>query len=124
VLLAFAGLALLLAAVGLYGVLSYSVAQRRREIGVRTALGATRSRIVWLIVREGMTVAVLGLAAGVAASAAVTRLMQSLLVGVEPLDAVSFVLGPLALLVVAFIACIVPARSAADTDPAITLRSE
>jgi predicted permease len=124
VLLAFAVVALVLAAVGLYGVLSYNVAERRREIGVRTALGATRAGIVWLVVREGMTVTVLGLAAGVAASAAVTRLMQNLLFGIEPLDAVSFLLGPAALVVVALLACIVPARSAAAVDAAVTLRSE
>jgi predicted permease len=124
VLLAFAGLALILAAVGLYGVLSYTVARRQREIGVRSALGATRAGIMTMILREGMTIVVLGLAIGLASAAALTRLMQSLLVGVQPMDTVSFIAAPAALVVVALIACAVPARRAAATDPAIALRCE
>jgi putative ABC transport system permease protein len=124
VLLSFAALALVLAAVGLYGVLSYTVARRRREMGVRSALGATRMGIVTMIVREGMTVVFLGLAVGLLAAAGVTRLMQALLVGVEPIDAVSFAVAPAALLLVALVACAIPARRAAATDPAIALRSE
>lgn len=124
VLLSFAGLALLLAAVGLYGVLSYTVARRQREIGVRSALGATRAGIVTLILREGMIVVVFGLGVGLAAAAALTRLMQALLVGIEPLDPISFAAAPAALIVVALIACAVPARRAAATDPAIALRCE
>ena len=124
VLLSFAALALLLAAVGLYGVLSYTVARRQREIGVRSALGATRASIVALVVREGMAVAVLGLAVGLGLAAALTRLMQTVLYGVEPLDPVSFAAAPAALLLVALIACAIPARRAAATDPAIALRRE
>jgi len=124
VLLSFAGLALMLAAVGLYGVLSYTVARRQREIGVRSALGATRAGIVAMILREGMTVVVFGLGVGLLAAAALTRLMQALLVGIEPLDTLSFVVAPAALVLVALIACAVPARRAAATDPAIALRCE
>jgi putative ABC transport system permease protein len=124
VLLSFAALAVLLAAVGLYGVLSYTVARRQREIGVRSALGATRAAIVAMIVREGLTVVVLGLVVGLAGAAGLTRLMQTLLVGIAPIDPMSFALAPAALFVVALLACAVPARRAAATDPAIALRCE
>jgi predicted permease len=124
VLLSFAVLALGLAAIGLYGVLSYMVARRRREIGVRSALGATRANIVALVVREGMTVTVVGLAVGLMLAAALTRLMQAALYGIQPLDPVSFVAAPAALVVVALIACVIPARRAAATDPATALRRE
>jgi putative ABC transport system permease protein len=124
VLLAFALLALLLAAVGLYGVLSYTVARRRREIGVRSALGASRSAIVRLILREGMTIALLGLLIGVAIAAALTRLLRTLLVGVEPLDPASFLFAAATVLAVSLITCGLPARIAARTDPAIALRME
>ena len=124
VLLAFAGIALLLAAIGLYGVLSYTVLRRQREIGVRTALGATRIRIVVMVMREGMAVALLGLVVGVVAAAGLTGLMQSLLVGIEPLDPLSFVAAPGALLMVAGAACVFPAVRAAGTDPALALRRD
>jgi putative ABC transport system permease protein len=124
VLVAFATLALMLAAVGLYGVLSYTVARRQREIGVRSALGATRAGIVAMILREGMAVVLFGLAIGLLSAAALTRLMQTLLVGVEPLDVTSFAVAPAALACVALVACAVPARRAAATDPAIALRCE
>lgn len=124
VLLAFAVLALGLAAVGLYGVLSYMVARRQREIGVRGALGATRANIVALVVREGMAVAVAGLAVGLVSAAALTRLMQAALYGVQPLDPVSFVAAPAVLIVVALVACTIPARRAAAIDPAHALRRE
>ena len=124
VLLAFAGIALLLAAVGLYGVLSYTVLRRQRDIGVRTALGATRTRIVAMIVREGMAVALCGLVIGVVAAAGLTGLMRSLLVGIEPLDTVSFAAAPAALVVVALAACALPALRAAGTDPALALRRD
>ena len=124
ILVAFAALALALAATGLYGVLSYSVSQRRREIGIRSALGATRANVIALVVRQGLAATVAGLLVGVIASALVTRLLQPLLFGITPLDVPSFALMPLILLVVALIACFVPARRAAATDPAITLRSE
>jgi len=124
VLAAFALLALVLASVGLYGVLSYSVSQRRRELGVRAALGASPRDLVAIVVREGMTVAVAGLAAGLAGAALVTRFMREALFGVQPLDAASFMAAPLLLLAVAAIACVLPASRAASTDPARALRTE
>ncbi|MEX2271010.1 MAG: ABC transporter permease [Vicinamibacterales bacterium] len=124
VLIAFAGLGLLLAATGLYGVLSYNVTTRRREIGVRAALGAERRDLIGLIVRQGLGVTIAGLVIGIAAAALLTRLMEKLLFGVEPLDPVSFALAPLVLLAVALVACVVPARRAARVDPAEALRAE
>jgi predicted permease len=124
VLAAFALLALMLASVGLYGVLSYGVSQRRRELGVRAALGASPRDLVAIVVREGLTVAAVGLAAGLAGAALVTRFMQDALFGVQPLDAASFMAAPLLLLAVAAIACVLPASRAASTDPARALRAE
>jgi putative ABC transport system permease protein len=124
VLGALAALALLLAAVGLYGVLSYSVSRRQREIGVRAALGASRPEILRLVVTQGLGVTVAGLVIGVVAAAAATRLMQQMLFGVTPLDWFTFVAAPLLLLFVALVACLVPARRAASTDPAVALRYE
>ncbi|MGH7635491.1 MAG: FtsX-like permease family protein, partial [Gemmatimonadaceae bacterium] len=124
VLATFATLALALASVGLYGVLSYSVSQRRRELGVRAALGAGKSDLVRLVIREGLGAAGLGLALGLAAAAALTRLMQSVLFGVAPLDPLSFGAAPLVLALVALLACLVPARRAASIDPAEVLRCE
>ncbi len=124
VLIAFAMLAVALASVGLYGVLSYGVAQRRRELGVRAALGASPRDLIALVVREGLLVSSLGLAAGLAAAAALTRFMQAALFGIEPLDAVSFASAPIVLLLVAAAACLLPAARAAATDPAEALRFE
>jgi putative ABC transport system permease protein len=118
----FAGFALVIAGVGLFGVLSYSVAQRSREIGVRTALGATPARIVRLIVRQGLTIAIAGLAAGLTASFWLGRLIGSFLYGVAPDDAVSFGAVGAGLLIVALVACAVPARRAAHIDPQRVLR--
>ncbi|MPY89121.1 MAG: FtsX-like permease family protein [Luteitalea sp.] len=117
VLVAFAALALALATTGLYGVLSYNVAQRRREIGVRAALGATRAHLVRMVLREGMTVTVIGLAVGVAVAAFATRAMASVLFGVTPLDRVAFSLGALLLLVVACAACLIPAGARQPSIP-------
>ncbi|MPY89131.1 MAG: FtsX-like permease family protein [Luteitalea sp.] len=124
VLGAFAMLALALATTGLYGVLSYNVAQRRREIGVRAALGATRGDLVRMVLREGLTVTVTGLAVGVAVAAFATRAMASVLFGVAPLDAIAFSVAPLLLVVVAYAACLIPAWRAAGIDPAEALRAE
>jgi putative ABC transport system permease protein len=117
-------LAVVLAAVGLYGVLSYNVSRRQREIGVRAALGAPRSEILRLVVTQGLGVTVAGLVIGVAGAAAATRLMQQMLFGVTPLDWLTFTAAPLVLLLVAVVACLVPARRAAATDPAVALRYE
>ena len=124
VLAAFASLALFLAAVGLYGVLSYNVSQRRRELGIRAALGASRRDLLQLVFRQGLTPAAIGLVLGLAGAAALTRLMEKLLFGVTPLDAISFGAAPLILLLVAGAACLLPARRAAAVDPAEALRCE
>jgi predicted permease len=120
----FAGLALTLAAVGLYGVLSYAVTLRRRELGIRAALGASRSDLLRLVVRQGLGATAAGLAIGVPLSLAASRLMRSLLFGVEPTDIVSFAGAAAALLVVALAACLVPARRAAASDPSAALAAE
>jgi len=124
VLIAFAVLALVLASIGLYGVLSYGVSQRRRELGVRAALGASPRALVSIVVREGLAVSAIGLAAGLAGAVALTRFMQAALFGVTPLDAASFAAAPVVLLAVAAAACVRPARRAASIDPAQALRSE
>lgn len=124
VLIAFAALGLLLAATGLYGVLSYTVTTRRREIGVRAALGAERRDLIALVVRQGLGVTVIGLAVGIAAAALLTRLMEKLLFGVEPLDPLSFAVAPAVLLVVALAACAVPALRAARVEPGVALRAD
>jgi putative ABC transport system permease protein len=124
VLVTFAIVALALASVGLYGVLSYSVSQRHRELGMRAALGAGKADLVRLVVREGLAAAALGLALGMMAAAGLTRLMQGVLFGVAPLDPISFAAAPFVLTIVALLACVLPARRAASTDPAEALRSE
>ena len=118
----FAALALALASVGLYGVLSYGVAQRRRELALRAALGARRADLVGLVLREGLAVTIAGAALGLVAATGLTRWMQGVLFGVTPLDAVSFALAPVVLLPVAVAACLLPARRAGATDPAVALR--
>jgi predicted permease len=120
----FAGLALVVAATGLYSVLSYNVSERRREIGIRAALGATRGRLVRLVLRQGLGFTIAGLALGLLAAAATSRLLSTLLFGVTPFDGVAFAVAPAALLVVALTACLVPAWRAAATDPAEALRAE
>ena len=120
----FAGLAVLLAAIGLYGVLSYTVSARRREMGVRAALGASRGRLVSMVMREGLRVVLLGLATGLMGAAALSRFMTAALFGVTPLDAWAYVAAPLVLLTVAVAACLVPATRASRVDPAEALRCE
>jgi putative ABC transport system permease protein len=120
----FAGLALAVAATGLYGVLSYNVSERRREIGIRAALGATRGRLMRLVLRQGLGFTLAGLALGLLAAAATSRLLSTLLFGVTPFDSVAFAVAPAVLIVVALAACLVPAWRAAATDPAVALRAE
>lgn len=121
---AFAGLSLVLAAVGLFGVLSYVVAQRTNEIGIRIALGAPRENVLRKVMLDGLKPALLGLFLGLAASAAVVRQVQSMLYGTEPLDPVVFVSVSAALLMVAALACLVPAWRASRLDPMQALRTE
>jgi putative ABC transport system permease protein len=121
---AFAFIALALAAVGIYGVLAYLVSQRTQEIGVRLAIGADRSQVLGMILRQGMTLALGGVAVGVAAALLLTRLMQSLLYEVKPADPVTFIAVPLMLLVVALVASYVPALRATKVSPLIALRTQ
>jgi putative ABC transport system permease protein len=120
---AFAVIALVLAAVGVYGVVSYAVAQRTREIGVRMALGALPSSVLRLVVAQGVRLTLVGVVLGLAGSLAAARLLQGLLFGVNPRDPITFAVGPLVLIVVAVVACFVPARRAARVDPSIALRA-
>jgi putative ABC transport system permease protein len=119
-----AGLALTLAAVGIYGIVAYSVTERTHEIGVRVALGAQRRDVLTMVVGQGMAMVATGTAIGVAAAAALARLMSSLLFGVSALDPATFVAIPTLLIGVALAACYIPARRAMRVDPLQTLRSE
>lgn len=116
--------ALLLAAMGIYGVTSYTVAQRTQEIGVRIALGAQMRDVLSLMLKKAMLLVVIGALIGLAGAYAVTRLMSNLLFGVTPTDLATFVAVPLILLLVALVACLIPARRAAKVDPLVALRYE
>ena len=124
VLAAFALLALLLATVGIYGVISYTVAQRTRELGVRIALGATRRDVLGLVVGEGARLALAGVALGLAGALALSRAVATLLYGVAPTDLVTYVGVPAALTAVALLASLVPARRATRVDPTVAMRAE
>jgi putative ABC transport system permease protein len=123
-LVGFAVLALLLASLGIYGVLAYFVSQHTNEIGVRLALGATPRNILFLVLRKGMGLTLIGVVIGIAASFAFTRWMSSLLFGVNATDPLTFVAVPLLLGIVALLACVIPARRATKVDPMIALRYE
>jgi putative ABC transport system permease protein len=120
----FAGLALLLSAVGIYGVLSYSVQQREREIGIRLALGAQARDALWLIIRQGLTLTLIGVALGLGGALALTRLMKTLLFGVSATDPLTFIVIASLLTFVSLLACWIPARRATKVDPITALRSE
>jgi ABC-type antimicrobial peptide transport system permease subunit len=123
-LAAFAAIALVLAAIGIYGVISYTVAQRSRELGIRIALGASKERVVGLVIGEGLTLTGIGIAIGLAAAFGLTRLISSLLFGVAPADVMTFGVVASALVLVALAASWIPARRAAAVDPLIAMRSE
>ena len=123
-LAAFAALALLLASIGIYGVISYAVAQRTQEFGIRLALGAQPRNVFSMVLGQGARLALLGVVLGFIAAFAVTRLMTSLLFGVQPTDPVTFIAVPALLMGVALLACYIPARRATRVDPIIALRYE
>jgi len=123
-LASFAGTAVLLAIGGLYGALSYVVSQRSRDIGVRVALGASARAISGLVMRQGMTPAILGLSVGLLASVAIGRVIESMLFGISPRDLATYATVITLIVAGALAACLLPARRAASVDPAVTLRTE
>jgi ABC-type antimicrobial peptide transport system permease subunit len=123
-LCAFAGMALFLGMVGVYGLLAYSVKQRTAEIGVRIALGASRGRVLGMILRQGLQLTMAGVMLGLAGAFALTRVLAPSLYGVSAFDPVTFAAVPALLLLVTIVACLIPARRAASVDPMGTLRYE
>ena len=121
---AFAALALVVSAVGLYGVISYSVAQRTQEIGIRVAMGAARWQVLSMVMSDGLRLAVVGLAAGQVMAVMLNRTLKGLLVGVSTTDPFTLLVTAAALLIVAIVACCVPAWRAAQMDPVEALRYE
>jgi len=120
----FAAVALILAAVGIYGVIGYAVTQRTQEIGIRMALGAPRARVMWMVVGQAMALTLVGVAAGAAGAWTLTRLMEKLLFGVRPSDPLTFVAVSVLLSSVAAAAAAVPGLRATRVDPVIALRAE
>lgn len=123
-LAAFAGIALLLSAIGIYGVLAYDVSQRVREIGIRGALGATRQQVMTLILRQGLWKTTAGLVLGLGGALLLSRYMTSLLYDLQPTDPLAYAAVSILLLGVALVASYLPARRAARIDPIVALRNE
>jgi putative ABC transport system permease protein len=121
---AFAAIALSLAAIGIYGVLSYLVSRRTHEIGIRLAVGADRMQVLAMVLKQGLTLAATGIVVGVVAALLLTRLMQSLLYQVRPTDPVTFIVVPAVLVIVALLASALPAFRATRVSPLIALRTE
>jgi putative ABC transport system permease protein len=120
----FALLALILGAVGIYGIVSYSVTQRTHEIGIRMALGARAANVLSLIMKNGLTLVLTGIVIGIGSAIGLTRFLATLLFGVEPTDGVTFVVVSMVFFVIAMMAALVPAMRATRVDPVIALRSE
>jgi ABC-type antimicrobial peptide transport system permease subunit len=120
----FAALAMILATIGIYGVISYSVAQRTREVGVRVALGASQTQVVGLVLRQGVVLVGIGMGLGLVAALAITRVLAKLLYGVGVTDPATFLGVPLVLGLVAALASWLPARRASRIDPLIAMRAE
>ena len=120
----FAGFALLLAAIGIYGIVAYSVRQRLHEMGIRVALGASYRNLLVLVIRKGVLLAFVGVIVGVPGALALSRVIGSLLYGISPRDLTVFVGVPVVLVIVAFMASYLPARRAASVDPIAALRYE
>jgi putative ABC transport system permease protein len=120
----FAGVAVMLAAVGIYGIMSYSVSERTHEIGIRMALGARQTDVLGLVARLGLKLTAIGVAIGVALALGVTRLISTFLYGVKPSDPVTYVAVALGLGAIALLACYIPARRAIKVDPLVALRYE
>jgi putative ABC transport system permease protein len=120
----FGALALLLASIGLYGTLSYAVAQRTQEIGIRMALGAIGRNVLWLVLRQSLAAVVIGIALGLSLALVCTRLLSTFLYGLSPTDPLAIALSLLPLILVALVACYLPARRATKVDPVIALRTE
>ena len=117
-------IALVLALTGIYGVIGYSVAERTQEMGIRIALGAHRAEILRLVLRQGLTLAAIGIAIGLAASLALARLISTLLYHVSATDPTTYIAGPMLFALVALLASYLPARRATQVDPVIALRAE
>ena len=120
----FAVTSLALAAIGIYGVMSYAVRQRTREIGTRIALGATRGNIVWLVLRQGAVIAAIGTVVGLATGLGTTRFLSSIMYGVKGTDPLTLSVAVVLLVITIMLACYVPARRAASVDPATTLAEQ
>jgi ABC-type antimicrobial peptide transport system permease subunit len=120
----FGALGLLLACVGLYGIMAYNVARRTHEIGIRLALGAEGRDVLRMVVGQGFKLALIGVAIGIAGALVLTRFLASLLYGLEPTDPLTFIAVSLILIAVALLACYIPARRASKVDPMVALRYE